>query len=110
MVFVYCPPDTQVEVPGLGSVVSSFECSVTNSRGTDQDIGSQFSERGERREMYGYGAASQVERGSRQIISVQGITFRCWNETFSIGNFVPDCTHNLSGKRVVGKVLPQQKL
>jgi hypothetical protein len=35
-------PDTQVEVSSLGSVVSSFECSVTNSRGMDQDIGSQF--------------------------------------------------------------------
>jgi len=64
---------------------------------------------GERREIYGCGAASQEERGSRQIISVQGIAFRCWNETFSIGNFVPDCTHKLSGKRFVGKLLPQHK-
>jgi hypothetical protein len=76
----------------------------------DQDIVSQFFGWGERREIYDCGVASQEERGSRQIISVQGITFRCSNDTFSISNFAPDCTHKLSGKRFVGKLLPQQKL
>jgi hypothetical protein len=75
----------------------------------NQDIGSLFSGWGKRREIYGYDAASQEERGSRQIISVEGITFRCWNETFSIGNFVPDCTHKLSGEQFIGALLSSAK-
>jgi hypothetical protein len=37
------------------------------------------------------------KRGSGEIISVEGIIFRCCNETFSIGNFVPDCAREVSG-------------
>jgi hypothetical protein len=61
----------------------------------DQDVVSLSLGWGRRRVIYDCDAE---KRGSREIISVEGIIFRCWNETFSIGNFVPDCTREVSGK------------
>jgi len=51
----------------------------------------------------------QKKRGFRQIISVEGIIFRCWNELFSIGNFVPDCTRKVSGEQFMATLLSSSR-
>jgi hypothetical protein len=84
----------EAQFQGLAQDVwQRFEWFVTNSRGMDQDVASLSLGWGERRVIYDCDA----KRGSGKIISVEGIIFRCWNETCSIGNFVPDCAREVSG-------------
>jgi hypothetical protein len=55
-------------------LASPFEWFVTNSRGMDQDVVSLSLGWGKRRVIYDCDAE---KRGSREIISVEGIIFRC---------------------------------